>query len=143
MKGRTGARRSIGGLIGIAAAPGNEIGKRGHRAGDQRANRNQHGRGGDGGNRGEVLLRIVTERLVDVRVKRHGYGRRQDHDRPVRGAVLQNVHHDATARTRTVLDDCRGRIRLHLLREESRDNVARAAGRKANHDTRGRMQRLR
>jgi hypothetical protein len=143
MKGRTRARRSIGGLIGIASAPGNEISKCLHRAGDQRANRDQHGRGGDGRNRGEVLLRIVTERLVDVRVKSHRYGRRQDHDRPVRRAVLQDIHHDATARTRTVLDDRRRRIRLHLLRKESRKYVAGATRGKANHDARRRMQRLR
>ena len=143
MKGRTRARRSIGGLIGIASAPGNEISKCLHRAGDHRTNRKQHGRGGDGGNRGEILLRIVTERLVDVRVKSHRYGRRQDHDRPVRRAVLQNIHHDATARTRTVLDDRRRRIRLHLLGKESRDNVAGAARGEADHDARRRVQWLR
>src|SRR6478672_9404473 len=92
MKGRTRARRSIGGLIGITSAPVNESSKCRHGAWDQRANHKQHGRGGDGRNRGEVLLRIVTERLLDVRVQSHRYGRREDHDRPVCGAVLQHVH---------------------------------------------------
>jgi hypothetical protein len=80
--------------MGIASSPGNEISKCLHRAGDQRPNRDQHGRGGDGRNRGEVLLRIVTERLVDVRVKSHRYGRRQHHDRPVRGRLCVGLRQE-------------------------------------------------
>ena len=143
MKRRTRARRSIAGLIGIASAPGNEIGKCFHCAGHHRTDHEQHGRGVDRRNRSEILLRIVTERLVDVRVKANHCGRRQDHGRPVCRAVLQDIQHHTAARTGTVLDDGRRRIRLHLLRNESRHDIGGAARRKANHDARRRLRWLR
>jgi hypothetical protein len=127
---------------GDAFAPGDEIGQRLHVGGDHRTHRQQHGRGVDGGHRREILQR-VAERLVDVRVKRHGHGRRHDHDRAVGGAVLQHVHHDAAAGTGTVLDDGRGRIRLQVLGDESRGDVARTARGKADHDARRGVQGLR
>jgi hypothetical protein len=141
MQRRTRARRSKAALPGIAFAPCDEIGQRLHAGGDHRTDREQHGRGVEGGHRREILQRIA-ERLVDVRVERHGHGRRHDHDRAVGGAVLQHVHRDAAARTGTVLDDRRGRIRLDVLGDEPRGDIARAARGKANQDARRRVRRL-
>src|SRR6185295_8634539 len=57
--------------------------------------------------------------------------------------LMKTYASSTIARTGTVLDDGRRRIRLHLLGSKPREDVAGSAGGKADHDARRRMQRLR
>ena len=89
----------------------------------------------------EILLRIVAEVLVEADVDRErGAGRQQDGVAVGRGA-RDGVGRDAAAGAGAVLDHHRLlEDFLHLLGEDARHHVARAAGRKAE-DQRDRLGR--
>ena len=83
----------------------------------------------------EVVDRIVVERLVDVLVDRHRRDRRDQQRIAVGRRGLHRLHADASGGAGAVLDDDRAVERgVHLVGDQPREGVARAARRERKDD---------